>query len=219
MISSSSTFGRVKLAAVTSAASDTPTAKLLQALLIEFKRANADVREHNLSKLKLNACDGCYASGGRTCLMPCDYNDIDEEIYDPSDKGVVIHESVTDADVLLLVAEARCSGLDSLSQRFLERLIPYENVARVQGRRILEGKVAVVAVVGDGAEAALGQAASRLSSLGFALPSFGSISVEVPAHGHREQGLRLIQSDHDVQQRLQSCVASAIKQAAALRGR
>jgi multimeric flavodoxin WrbA len=219
MTSSSDTFGRPKVAAITSAADETPTAKLMHALLLEFKRANAEVREHNLTKVKLNACDGCYASGGRTCLMPCDYNDIEEEIYDPSDKGVVIHESITSADILLLVAEARCSGLDSLSQRLLERMIPYENIARVQGRRVLEGKVAIIAVVGDGAEAALGQAASRLSSLGFALPSFGSISVEVPAQGHRDQGLRLIQSDRDVQQRLQSCVASAIKQAAALRGR
>lgn len=219
MTSSSDTFGRVKVAAITSAADETPVFKLFSAFVSLLNRAHCDVSEVKLAKMKLNACDGCYASGGRTCLIPCDYNDIDETIYDPADKGVIIHDKITSADVLTVIAEARCGGADSLTQRLMERLIPYENLVRIQGRKALEGKTAVVIVVGDGADAALGQIVARLASLGFAVPAYGTISVEVAPHGTQADGSRQIQANSDVQHRLQLCVDSAIKQASAAKRR
>lgn len=219
MTSSSDTFGRVKVAAITSAADETPVFKLFSSLVQLLNRAHCEVSEVKLAKMKLNACDGCYASGGRTCLLPCDYNDIDEAIYDPADKGVVIHDKVTTAEVVAVVAEARCGGVDSVTQRFLERLIPYENLVRLQGRKALAGKVALVTVVGDGADSALGQIVARLASLGFAVPAYGTISVEIAPHGTQADGSKQIQANSDVQHRLQSCVDSAIKQASAAKRR
>lgn len=219
MISSSDTFGKIKLAAVSSMAPDTPTAALYTALLKEFRRNHVDAAEHHLAKMKLNACDGCYASGGRTCLLPCDYNDIDEELYDPSDKGVLITDSLVDCELLLVVAEARCGGLDSLTQRFLERLKPFDNLARLQHQRLLDNKFAVVVAVGDGADAAVGQMTARLLGLGLSIPAYGSISVEIESFWTRDHGLKVVQGDGDVQHRLQACVSSAIKQASSVKRR
>jgi multimeric flavodoxin WrbA len=219
MTSSSDTFGRVKVAAITSASDETPVFKLFLSLVQLLNRAHCEVSEVKLAKMKLNACDGCYASGGRTCLLPCDYNDIDEEIYDPSDKGVLITDSLVDCELLLVVAEARCGGVDSLTQRFLERLKPFDNLARLQHQRLLDNKFAVVVAVGDGADAAVGQMSARLLGLGLSIPAYGSISVEIESFWTRDHGLKVVQGDGDVQHRLQDCVSSAIKQASSVKRR
>jgi hypothetical protein len=141
-------------------------------------------------------------------LLPCDYNDIDSDIYDPSDKGVVVHEAITECDVLALTAEARGGGLDCESQRFLERLVPYQNLLFKQGQSLLDGKVAIVLIVGEGAESVSGQVSARLASLGFALAPRGVVALELPKVS-RESGLKILNSSTHVATLLQTAAENA----------
>lgn len=208
-MTSSSENGRLKAAAFFSGSTDAVGSKLYGVLTETLKHKHCDLHETNLRKTKLNECDGCYAAGGRVCMLPCDYNDVEAEIYDSTDKGVLVHDTVTSCDVLLLVSEARCGGLDSSSQRLLERLIPYEHLLHRKGQDLLTGKAAIVLAVGDGADAAVSHAASRLSALGFTIPAHGAIAVEVPQLS-REAGLKSLNGDSRFRSKVQAAVDSAV---------
>lgn len=218
MTSSSDLFkgGKLRVASFFATSQHTVGSKLYGEVVDSLKHQHAEVHELSLLRAKLNACDGCYSAGGRVCLMPCDHNDVEADIYDPTDKGVIVHEKVTECDLLFVAAEARCGGLDSSTQRFLERLLPYENLAQRKGQHLLRGKVAMCLVVGDGAEGAVGLLVARLSALGFTIPAKGSCSVEVPKVT-REAGLKLLESNSRLREDLRTGVDAAVRLVHALK--
>lgn len=207
---------KFRVASFFATAKDSVGHKLYADIVDTLKHQHAEVHEMSLLRAKLNGCDGCYAAGGRVCLLPCDHNDVEADIYDPTDKGVMVHEKINEADLLFVAAEARCGGLDSSTQRFLERLLPYENLAQRKGQELLHGKVALCLVVGDGAEGALGLLVSRLSALGFAIPSKGSAFVEVPKVS-REGGLKMLEANSRLRETLRAGVDNAARLVQALK--
>ena len=87
-----------------------------------------------------------------------------------------IRSLVMDADILVVATPIWMGHASSEAQRVLERLDAELSTFDDEGRAILAGKVAVVAVVGneDGAHKAVADISQGLSDVGFTIPSQGA---------------------------------------------
>ncbi|MCH6229969.1 NAD(P)H-dependent oxidoreductase [Microbacterium sp. CFH 31415] len=88
-----------------------------------------------------------------------------------------IREKVMAADILVFATPTWMGHMSSVAQRVLERLDAELSETDDEGRPILAGKVAVVAVVGneDGAHAIIADAYQGLGDVGFSIPSQGGV--------------------------------------------
>lgn len=88
-----------------------------------------------------------------------------------------IRDKVLAADILVLATPTWMGHMSSVAQRVLERLDAHLSETDDEGRPILAGKVAVVAVVGneDGAHAIIADTYQALGDVGFSIPSQGGV--------------------------------------------
>ena len=142
-------------------------------------RHAVEVARYALPKLRVHACIGCYGGGGRVCMYPCDRNDIESDIYRPDDQMAELYEQMLAADALLVATDVRWSGLNHLTQRFLERLDPFVNQAAA-GKPLLKKKVAGLIIAGDGGVAVAGQMMSTLNAVGYAFPRYAYAAWHIP---------------------------------------
>ncbi|MFB8145554.1 flavodoxin family protein [Microbacterium sp. NPDC056003] len=93
------------------------------------------------------------------------------------DEWPAIREKVMAADILVFATPTWMGHMSSVAQRVLERLDAELSETDDEGRPILAGKVAVVAVVGneDGAHAIIADAYQGLGDVGFSIPSQGGV--------------------------------------------
>jgi multimeric flavodoxin WrbA len=86
-----------------------------------------------------------------------------------------IREQVMASDILILVTPTWMGHHSSIAQRALERLDAELSETDENGRPLVEGKVAVVGVVGneDGAHAIVADLFQSLNDVGFSIPSQG----------------------------------------------
>lgn len=158
-------------------ADDSPASGVVGLLGQHFKNEFRDVEIYDLSEYVLNPCDGCYAAGGRVCLSPCDYNDVESEIYDADDKGVFLLEAIRKASAVVVVGEARPFGTCPRISTFLERLRVFENEKRVNDSDQLHGKVASVVVLGDNPAVACNSIVGTLTHFGFIVAASEAITL------------------------------------------
>ena len=87
-----------------------------------------------------------------------------------------VRSLILDADILLVATPIWLGHASSEAQRVLERLDAELSAFDDEGRAILAGKVAIVAVVGneDGAHKAVADISQGLADVGFTIPSQGS---------------------------------------------
>lgn len=87
-----------------------------------------------------------------------------------------IREQIIASDILLIVTPTWLGHLSSVAQRALERLDAELSETDDDGRPLVEGKVAIVGVVGneDGAHAIVADVFQALNDIGFSIPSQGS---------------------------------------------
>lgn len=88
-----------------------------------------------------------------------------------------LRDSVMAADILIFATPTWMGHMSSVAQRVLERLDAEISETDDEGRPILAGKVAVVAVVGneDGAHAIVADAYQGLGDVGYTIPAQGSV--------------------------------------------
>ncbi|MBY0687467.1 flavodoxin family protein [Microbacterium marinilacus] len=93
------------------------------------------------------------------------------------DEWPKLRQKVLDADILVLGTPTWMGHMSSVAQRVLERLDAELSETDDDGRPILAGKVAVVAVVGneDGAHAIIADAFQGLNDVGYTIPAQGSV--------------------------------------------
>ncbi len=118
-------------------------------------------------------------------------HDVDGEVIRVVDHGVrvgvstdegngdgwpAIRAKILDAQILVLALPIWMGQPSSVAKMVLERLDAELSEADEQGRLLMYGKVAVVAVVGneDGAHHSFAEAAQSLSDVGFTIPAEGS---------------------------------------------
>lgn len=87
-----------------------------------------------------------------------------------------IREQILASDILVIVTPTWLGHLSSVGQRALERLDAELSETDDDGRPKVEGKVAIVGVVGneDGAHAIIADVFQALNDVGFSIPSQGS---------------------------------------------
>lgn len=139
----------------------------------------AEVAKVYLPNTKIHGCVGCFSGGGRVCGFPCDRNSIESDIYKPDDGMLGVYDKIIDADALLLAADSRWGSVDHHTQRFIERLTPFPNLA-AQGRPMLKRKVAGIVTVGDNALSTAGALMAALNAVGFAFPNYAYVAWNVP---------------------------------------
>jgi multimeric flavodoxin WrbA len=91
------------------------------------------------------------------------------------DQWPQLREQVIASDILVLVTPTWMGHLSSVAQRVLERLDAELSETDDDGRPLIEGKVAIVGVVGneDGAHAIVADIFQGLNDVGFTIPSQG----------------------------------------------
>jgi multimeric flavodoxin WrbA len=101
------------------------------------------------------------------------------------DQWPAIREKVLAADILVFSTPTWMGHMSSVAQRVLERLDAEISETDDEGRPILLGKVAVVAVVGneDGAHHIIAEAFQGLNDVGFSIPAQGCTYWSGPAMG------------------------------------
>ncbi|AUZ89021.1 flavodoxin family protein [Arthrobacter sp. MDT1-48-3] len=92
------------------------------------------------------------------------------------DEWPILREKILAADILVLSTPIWVGHPSSLAQRVMERLDADIAETDEEGRPVMAGKVAVVAVVGneDGAHKTIADMMQGLNDIGFSLPSQGS---------------------------------------------
>jgi len=92
------------------------------------------------------------------------------------DQWPQIRQQVIASDILVIVTPTWMGHLSSIAQRVLERLDAELSETDADGRPLVEGKVAVVGVVGneDGAHAIIADLFQGLNDVGFSIPSQGA---------------------------------------------
>lgn len=92
------------------------------------------------------------------------------------DQWPAIREQVLGSDILAIVTPTWMGHPSSVAQRALERLDAELSATDDNGRPLVEGKVAVVGVVGneDGAHAIIADVFQALDDVGFTIPSQGA---------------------------------------------
>jgi multimeric flavodoxin WrbA len=113
-----------------------------------------------------------------TLLRVVDYDvrpGVERDMGD-GDEWPEIHRRISEADVLVLATPTWLGHPSSIAQRVLERLDAELSETDEDGRPVMYGKVATVAVVGneDGAHKVIADVVQALDDIGFTIPAQGS---------------------------------------------
>lgn len=181
------------------------------------KKDQVEVARYALPKLRISPCVGCYAGGGRTCMDPCDRNSIESDIYAPNDQMMVLYDQMREADMMVIATDIRWGGLNHVTQRFLERLNPFVNMAAV-GKPMLKKKVGGVLTAGVGAEGLAANLLLALNSVGFALPKTAFTSWHVPRTATPDLAKSAYEKSKQVHDSLELMATSLVDYSKLLRG-
>lgn len=180
-------------------------------------KGGVDVARYALPKLRVHACVGCYAGGGRVCMDPCDRNDIESDIYRADDGMLGLYDQIRQCDIFVLATDVRWAGLNHLTQRFLERLNPFVNMAAV-GKPMLKKKTAGVVIAGDGSQALAGKVMATLNAVGFSFPRFAYAAWHIPRMASAETTQAAYQKSKEVHEDLRLLAEDLMDYAKLLRG-
>jgi multimeric flavodoxin WrbA len=131
------------------------------------------------------------------------------------DQWPALRDKILSADILVFATPTWMGHMSSVAQRVLERLDADISETDEDGRPILLGKVAVVAVVGneDGAHHIVADAFQALNDVGYTIPAQGCTYWNGPAMGKTDY------NDLDeVPESTASATAAAARNAAHLAG-
>lgn len=182
---------------------------LVESILERMDGDDAPERaEWHMCDLTIAPCHGCYAGGGRVCLMPCDRNDIDSDIYDPKDDMIKLYDSLQSCDGLILAGDTRMGLPGPHVTEFLQRLLPFSNLIS-QGTNLLKDKVAAVAMVGGPAQA--GPVVAALSSVGFELTTPASVWFELHPHASPSGAKKAFLQASGLHQQIDTLASSMIE--------
>ncbi|THG30394.1 NAD(P)H-dependent oxidoreductase [Glaciibacter flavus] len=153
---------------------DTP----LQALVLNctLKPSPAASSTELLAQQVLDALAPYGVSGSSVRLVDHDVKPGVESDMGDGDAWPAIRTRILASDILVFATPTWMGHPSSVAQRVLERLDAEIAETDDDGRAILAGKVAVIAVVGneDGAHAIVADVAQGLIDVGFTVPSQGS---------------------------------------------
>lgn len=125
----------------------------------------AESKLFNLYDMEIRPCLGCLSDNQSSCRYPCVINDDMQKVYNEilSSNGIVI------ATPIYWFAPS------GIVKNFIDRLTIFENMIFINGRSLVEGKVAGVIAVGNdgGSVQAISTIISALISMGFSVPPFG----------------------------------------------
>ena len=150
----------------------------LQALVLNcsLKPSPAASSTELLAQQVLDALAPYGVSGSSVRLVDHDVKPGVESDMGDGDAWPAIRNRILASDILVFATPTWMGHLSSVAQRVLERLDAEIAETDDDGRAILAGKVAVIAVVGneDGAHAIVADVAQGLIDVGFTVPSQGS---------------------------------------------
>lgn len=161
-----------------------------------------EVANYDLTKMRISPCNGCYGGGGRSCILPCDRNDIDSDIYDPRDEMIKIYASIKSCDLLLLSTDFRNGQLPSYTSKFVERLKPFRTMAG-NSRPVINRQVFGLIAVGS-SNAGMGDVLATFNGLGFTVPPRALIDWTTPSDDSADQIKSAYKKDVPFHQRLQA---------------
>lgn len=138
------------------------------------------IAEHVLGELAKLGVDGDVVRCVDHDILP----GVEKDMGD-GDQWPAIRDRVLAADILIFSTPTWLGHMSSVAQRVLERLDAELSETDDQGRPVLFGKVAVVAVVGneDGAHHIIAASCQGLNDVGYSIPAQGSTYWNGPAMG------------------------------------
>jgi len=152
---------------------------MLRALVLNctLKPSPAESSSQLLAQQVLDALAAHDVHGESIRIVDHDVKPGVEADMGDGDEWPIIRERVLAADILVFATPTWMGHMSSVAQRVLERLDAEISETDDEGRPLLSGKVAVVAVVGneDGAHAIIADAFQGLNDVGFNVPSQGGV--------------------------------------------
>lgn len=152
---------------------------MLRALVLNctLKPSPAESSSQLLAQQVLDALAAHDVQGESIRIVDHDVKPGVEADMGDGDEWPIIRERVLAADILVFATPTWMGHMSSVAQRVLERLDAEISETDDEGRPLLSGKVAVVAVVGneDGAHAIIADAFQGLNDVGFNVPSQGGV--------------------------------------------
>ena len=147
------------------------------ALNCTLKPSPAASSSELLARQVLDALEAYEVEGEIVRVVDFDVKPGVEADMGDGDQWPGIRDKVLAADILVLATPTWMGHMSSVAQRVLERLDAHLSETDADGRPVLAGKVAVVAVVGneDGAHAIIADAYQGLGDVGFSIPSQGGV--------------------------------------------
>lgn len=131
-------------------------------------KLGAETKLIKLRDLKFNHCGGFYSIDEKACTWPCTFTQIDEK-----DQLTEVYEALVFwADVVLIATPIRWGNASSLYYKMAERLNCIENQIPVQGKRLIDNKVAGFIITGgqDNVQSVAGNLMMFFGELGFVFP-------------------------------------------------
>jgi multimeric flavodoxin WrbA len=159
---------------MTNTTSDRPLSAI--ALVCTLKPSPAESSSQLLAKQILDELAANDVTGTAVRLVDFDIKPGVERDEGDADEWPKIREQVLASDILVIVTPTWMGHLSSVAQRALERIDAELSETDEDGRPLVEGKVAIVGVVGneDGAHAIIADIFQALDDVGFSIPSQGS---------------------------------------------
>ncbi len=147
------------------------------ALNCTLKPSPAASSSELLARQVLDALEAYEVEGEIVRVVDFDVKPGVEADMGDGDQWPGIRDKVLAADILVFATPTWMGHMSSVAQRVLERLDAHLSETEADGRPVLAGKVAVVAVVGneDGAHAIIADAYQGLGDVGFSIPSQGGV--------------------------------------------
>ncbi|WP_431278731.1 flavodoxin family protein [Leifsonia poae] len=146
------------------------------ALVCTLKASPAESSSQLLAKQILDELAVNDVTGTAVRLVDFDIKPGVELDEGDGDEWPRIREQIIASDILVLVTPTWMGHLSSIAQRALERIDAELSETDANGRPLVEGKVAIVGVVGneDGAHAIIADVFQGLNDVGFSIPSQGA---------------------------------------------
>ncbi|MCR2827582.1 flavodoxin family protein [Microbacterium sp. zg.Y909] len=152
---------------------------MLRALVLNctLKPSPAESSTDLLAQQVLDALAAHDVTGETVRVVDHDVKPGVEADMGDGDAWPLIRGRVLASDILVFATPTWVGHMSSVAQRVIERLDAEISETDDEGRPLLAGKVAVVAVVGneDGAHAVIADAFQGLNDVGFTIPSQGGV--------------------------------------------
>ena len=138
------------------------TAKLLYLALKAAEEEGAETKVFHLYDYRIEPCLGCLSDEQLACRYPCVIEDDMKQLYD----------EILEADGFIIATPIYWYAPSGVTKNFIDRLTAFENMIFIEGRSLLEGKVAGLIAVGNdvGAIQLLSTLGTTLNTMGMLLP-------------------------------------------------